>query len=104
VGELHIGRLRTSDVEIVPRPLFQGSDERVQATNITPAHSGGGWSPDDFQPDLDPGSETVYLVQQADGLLIAYRLVEVNKLDAFRYTLTLERIGRSKPDDYPLEP
>ena len=98
-GELHLGTLTETDLEITPRPKVVGNDDRrLRVTNITPSHDGGGWSPADLQPDAATGQETVYIVQQPDGELEAYRLVAVNQLSPFRYTLDLEKIDRVNPE------
>ena len=101
-GELHLGALTESDVEIIPRPKVksagQGGDRHLTMTNVTPEFTGGGYSPADLQPDAVNGTETVYIVQQPDGDLEAYRIVGVNQLSPFRYSIDLEKIDRVEPE------
>lgn len=97
--ELHLGALTETDVEITPRPKVTGADDRrLRVSNITPSYTGGGFSPADLQPSAVNGTETVYIVEQPDGELEAYRLVAVNQLSPFRYTLDLEKIDRVNPE------
>lgn len=97
--ELHLGALTETDVEITPRPKVTGADDRrLRVSNITPSYPGGGFSPADLQPAAVNGTETVYIVEQPDGELEAYRLVAVNQLSPFRYTLDLEKIDRVNPE------
>ena len=101
-GELHLGALTESDVEIIPRPKVksggQGGDRHLTMTNVTPEFTGGGYSPADLQPDAVNGTETVYIVEQPDGDLEAYRIVGVNQLSPFRYSVDLEKIDRVEPE------
>lgn len=101
-GELHLGALTESDVEIIPRPKVKsagtGGDRHLTMTNVTPEFTGGGYSPADLQPAAANGTETVYIVEQPDGDLEAYRIVGVNQLSPFRYSLDLEKIDRVNPE------
>ncbi len=97
-AERHLGTLTESDVELLPRPKVKGDNQRLTVTNVTPRYTGGGWTPEMLQPDLQAGYDHVFIVQQPDGALNAYRLAKVDQLSPFRYTLELEALERAEPD------
>lgn len=67
---------------------YTSQDVRVQ--HITPAYSGGGYTPAQLAPDVTSAAmEVVYIVQ--GPLAGEYALVEASTADPFEYRLTLRR-------------
>lgn len=70
---------------------YQAEDVRVE--HVTPAYSGGGFTPEQLRPAGGEGREIVYVLSGA--IAGDYQLVEFNSDRPFSYTLVLRRVRTS---------
>jgi hypothetical protein len=98
-GEVGLGTLTTTDVELVPRPKVREKGPGiVEVGPITPQYGGGGYAPSDLAPSLDADQEHVWVLIGADGAEREYRWADTDTRRAFRYVFTLEALHREDPD------
>lgn len=98
-GEINVGVPTVNDIELTPTPKVQGvaGDPIVTVGPITPAYTGGGYTPAQLNPEDAPGFEYYYVLIFPDGVERPYKLVLFTTPRPFRYMLQLESIGQQKP-------
>lgn len=99
-GEIHLGELVNGDTEIVPRPKVVEQGPRLRVTKVTPAFTGGGFSPSDLQPSVEAAADFHFVVMKPDGALRAYYLADISTEKNFSYELTLAPIDATSPDNF----
>ena len=98
-GEIHLGTLTDTDVEITPRPkVKEAGPSSLTVTNITPVYPGGGWDPSTILPDVASGSDYYFVVTNPRGDSLPYAVTDINSTSPFRVTLTLTRLEPASPN------
>ena len=98
-GEIHLGALTNTDVEITPRPkVKEAGPSSLTVTNVTPVYPGGGWDPSTILPAIASGSDYYFVVTNPRGDSLPYAVTDINSTSPFRVTLTLTRLEPSSPN------
>lgn len=98
-GELLLGDLENTDVELLPRPkVEQMPGGMLKITRLTPAFDGGGILPATLSPAVAVGTAHYFIVAGPDGNLQTYRLASINLRKNFGYELMLEPLSQIQPD------
>jgi hypothetical protein len=98
-GELLLGDLENTDVELLPRPkVEQQPGGMLKITRLTPSFDGGGILPASLSPAVAVGSSHRFLVAGPDGNVHTYRLASINLRKNFGYELMLEQPAQAEPD------
>ena len=98
-GEIHLGTLTNTDVEITPRPeVLESGPSSLRVSNITPPYPGGGWQPATLLPDVASGSDYYFVVTNPRGDSLPYTVTDIDSTSPFRVTLTLQRLEPSSPN------
>jgi hypothetical protein len=98
--EVHVGTYTDVDLTITPAPKLTFREDMRLDTVVTPAFSGGGYTPEQINPskdDLDPGVEHLWVIVSPDGVERLYRVASFNQRRAFGYYLTLEPLDATAP-------
>ena len=97
-GQVGLGTLTTTDIELVPRPKVRDAGPgMVTVGPITPAFAGGGYDADDLKPSETASQDVIWILIGADGEETPYRLAGSDSRRAFRYMLTLQELDREDP-------
>jgi hypothetical protein len=95
-----IGTATTTDLTITPKPKLTYRPDGTIETVVTPAYSGGGYTPEQVNPIIDPattpGTEFVWVIISPDGVEREYTVETFNQRRAFGYYLTLSPLDRKK--------
>lgn len=97
-GQVGLGTLTTTDVELAPRPKVRDAGPgQVVVGPITPAFAGGGYDHDDLVPAQTDAQDVIWVLIGADGEERPYRWAGTDSRRAFRYMLTLQELDREDP-------
>lgn len=98
-GEVYLGSLTATDVELTPRPKVEKSGSgSVKLTGITPNYPGGGWSPSVILPDVESGKDFYFLIRNPRGDVLPYTLTSIDSTGPFGVELALQILDLSNPD------
>jgi len=98
-GEIHLGTLTDTDVEITPRPkVKENGPSSLTVTNITPTYPGGGWEPLTLLPEVASGQDYYIIVTNPRGDSLPYTVTDIDSTSPFRVKLTLERLEPASPN------
>lgn len=96
-GSVQLGTPTVADLSISPRPKVTQDGRYRIASGITPAYSGGGYTPEQLNPSDATGTEFYYRLTDPNGDTRPYALVEIATARPFTYSLRLLAIDLAVP-------
>ena len=98
--EIGVGAFVDVDETITPAPKLTHTESQRIKTVVTPAFSGGGYTPEQLNPsqaDLGVGTEHFWVIVSPDGGERHYRVEDFNQRRAFGYYITLAPLDATAP-------
>lgn len=97
-GEVGIGTVTVTDLEITPRPKVRDQGNQVlHVTLIIPTNANGGYTWAQLKPADATAFEYYYVIIGPDGVERAYSLRDIDTREPFFYGLFLEPLDRKVP-------
>lgn len=98
--EVGVGAYTDVDTTVVPAPKLTYRPDGTLETVVTPAFSGGGYTPEQVNTtlaDLTAGAEHFWVIVSPDGIERLYRVAKFNQRRAFGYYITLAPLDATGP-------
>ena len=97
-GKVQLGTATVSDTQLTPNPWVEerANGAELVLSGITPAFSGGGYSPSQLNPSVGAAVESYWVMAGPNGSH-NYEIVDINTGDAFEYIVTLRALTRAAP-------
>lgn len=97
-GQVKLGTPTDSDLMLSPNPWVdeRKGDHELVLSGITPAHTGGGYTPEQLNPEGGVDTEGYWVVTGPNGTH-NYTVASIDTSDAYEYTVVLRPLNRAVP-------